>query len=93
MEKTYVKMETIRGTRYAIKLTKEVKGIPGFAPEWKTRNVGEVVYYFPHGNPKPYLQFFGEPPTLEIEDIKELAVLLRQKPKKDLFNYEKDEED
>ena len=50
MKETYEKIYTIRGTRYAIKLSKTVKGMPGFAPEYTEREVCDVVFRFPHGD-------------------------------------------
>lgn len=70
-------MHNIRGTRYDIELAKEVKGIPGFAPENREVEVGKVCVKYLDGE-EPFLQFFGEPPILEIEDVKEILELLER---------------
>lgn len=75
MKKNYEIFSSIRGTRYDIKLTKEVKSIPGFAPEFRTHDVATVCVKYHDGAP-PFLQFFSEPPNLTIEEVHEILHLL-----------------
>lgn len=88
MKETYEKEETIRGTRYAIKLEKRVKGMPGFAPDYYDRDVCDIVFKFPHGDGTPYVQFADNPPILDIEDIKQIKKLLESEKEFDEKKYE-----
>jgi|CXWL01.1.fsa_nt_gi hypothetical protein len=87
MKETYEKMGTIRGTRYAIKLTKDVKGMPGFAPDYSERDVCDVVFKFPHGEGTPYVQFSENPPILELTDINQIKKLLESENEFDESKY------
>ena len=88
MQEKYTKMSTIRGTRYAIKLTKEVKGIPGFAPEYRTYNVCDIVFKFPYEDSEPYVQFFESSPTLDVKDIEQITDLLKSEFEESKYEYE-----
>jgi hypothetical protein len=72
-------MYSIRGTRRAIKLTKEVKGMSGFAPEYRNIEVGEVVFNFPHDEKCVYFQPSDNPPILEKEDIEKILEVMERK--------------
>lgn len=48
-------MHTIRGTRHAFEVIQTYKNIPGFAPEYKSRVVCDVVVKFT--NDEAYIQF------------------------------------
>lgn len=73
-------MYTIRGTRRAIKLNKRFEGSPGFAPEYYYREVGEVVFNFPHDEEHIYFQPSNNPPNvLEKEDIEYLLKVMNRK--------------
>jgi hypothetical protein len=76
MKETYEKMGTIRGIRYAIKLEKRVKGMPGFAPEYRDEDVCDIVFKFPHDAEEPYVQFAENPPILTPKDIQQIQDLL-----------------
>lgn len=78
MKETYDKLHTIRGTRYAIKLEKRVKGMPGFAPEYRDIEVGDVVFKFPHGDGETYLQLEENPPILEKKDIEQILEIFNR---------------
>lgn len=78
MKETYEKMGTIRGTRYAIKLEKRVKGMPGFAPEYRDTDVCDVVFKFPYGEGDPYVQFEENPPILDTKDIEQILEILKR---------------
>ena len=86
MEKTFNKMGTIRGMRYAIQLTKRVKGMPGFAPEYRDREVCEVVFNFPHGDGETYVQFADNPPNLDRDDVVQLLAVIDRGFIEDEFN-------
>lgn len=83
MKETYEVMHTIRGTRYAIKLEKRVKGIPGFAPEYKDKDVCDVVFNFPHGEEARYIQFTDNPPILEKEDVEQILTVMNREFKEE----------
>ena len=86
MKKTYEISHNIRGSRYDIKLTKDVKGMPGFAPSvYEDVEVCTVCTKFLEGEP-PFVQFFTEPPNLEIAEIKEIYSLLKRGFVKKDFN-------
>lgn len=73
------KLGTIRGTRYSIELTKTVKGIPGFAPEYTDYVVGEVIFNFPHGEECVYFQPDSNPPNVwEKEDIEQILEIMNR---------------
>jgi len=91
MEKKYTKMSTIRGTRYAIELTKRVKGIPGFAPEYRDRKVCDVVFRFPHGDGETYVQFTESPPVLDFSDVKQILETFEEPFVEDNFKFEEKE--
>ena len=77
MKKEYTTFRCIRGTRYDIALTKRVEGMPGFAPEYRETDVCKIcVKYL--GSEPPFVQFFGEPPNLEIDEVKEILTLLKR---------------
>lgn len=78
MKEIYEKMGTIRGTRYAIKLVKRVAGWPGFAPEYRDREVCDIVFRFPHDAPEPYVQFSDAVPILDAQDIKQISSILKR---------------
>ena len=90
MEELYWKMESIRGTRYAIELTKRVKGTPGFAPEYRDRKVCEVVFKFPHGDGETYVQFAENPPNLDKEDIEQILEVIGREFDESKFDYKQD---
>jgi hypothetical protein len=87
MEELYWKMESIRGTRYAIELTKRVQGMPGFAPEYRDIKVCEVVFKFPHGDGKTYVQFEENPPNLDKEDIEQILEVIDREFDESKFDY------
>lgn len=87
MKETYEKQGTIRGTRYAIKLEKEVKGMPGFAPDYVDRDVCDVVFKFPHGDGETYVQFSDNPPILDKSDIEKILEIIDRKFDERKFNY------
>ena len=65
-------MHSVRGTRYCYQVTKEVKNMPGFAPETFTMEVCDVVVKFLDDEP-PYIQFSDNPPSvIAIDEIKEI---------------------
>ena len=73
-------MHTIRGTRRAIKLVKEVKGMPGFAPDYYEMEVGEVVFNFPHDEECVYFQPSNNPPNVvEIKDVEQILEVMNRK--------------
>lgn len=86
MNETYEKQETIRGTRFAIKLEKRVKGIPGFAPEYRDREVCDVVFKFPHGDGETYVQFKENPPILDKADIEQILEIINRDFDESKFN-------
>ena len=88
MEKEYKTSHNIRGTRYDIILTKDVRGIPGFAPDYRTKEVCHVCVKYLKGE-APFLQFFEEPPNLKISDVKEIMSLLKRGYKKTDFTPQK----
>lgn len=70
---------TIRGTRHSIELTKTVKGIPGFAPEYVDYIVGEIVFNFPHDKECVYFQPSSRPPNVwEKEDIEYILEVMNR---------------
>lgn len=70
---------TIRGTRCSIELTKEVKGMPGFAPDYLEYIVGEVVFNFPHDEECVYFQPGDNPPNiLEKEDVEQILEVMNR---------------
>lgn len=80
-------MGSIRGTRHSIELVKRVKGMPGFAPEYRDYVVGEVVFNFPHNEECVYLQLEDNVPILEKEDVKHILEIMNRKfNKKDWDN-------
>lgn len=81
-------MESIRGTRYAITLIKRVKGMPGFAPEYRDRKVCDVVFKFPYGDGETYVQFEENPPNLDKEDVKQILETIDEEFDENKFNYE-----
>lgn len=87
MKKEYTTSHNIRGTRYDIILTKDVKGMPGFAPiVYEDVEVCRICVKFIEGEP-PFVQFFGEPPNLEIDEIQEILTLLKVGFRKKDFVY------
>ncbi len=93
MKEEYKKMGTIRGTRHAVELTKEVKGMPGFAPEYYDVKVCDVVYKFPHGEGEPYAQFHDSSVILDESDVQQILNLLKASFDESKFKFEvKDEE-
>lgn len=83
MTKEFKAEHNIRGCRYAITLTKEVKGMPGFAPEYYNAVVGDVVVKFldrldRNDGSEPYFQCFKSPPILLPEDIEEILSLMKR---------------
>jgi hypothetical protein len=75
---------TIRGTRRSIELTKRIKGMPGFAPEYIDSVIGEVVFNFPHDEKCVYLQLEDGCPILDKEDLEYiLEVMGREHNEKD----------
>lgn len=84
---------TIRGTRHSIELTKRVKGIPGFAPEYSDYLVGEVVFNFPHNEERVYFQPSNNPPNVwDKEDIEQILEIMNRPFNEDDFKdaWEKD---
>ena len=78
MKKNYKKSHNIRGTRYDIELTKDVQGMPGFAPSvYKDVEIGTICVKF-LGDEPPFLQFFTEPPNLTTEEIREILTLMER---------------
>lgn len=90
MEKHYKAMGTIRGTRYAVQLVKRVKGMPGFAPEYRDMEVCEVVFKFPHGDGETYVQFHKDPPILTREDVEEVLTVFDEPFEESKFRFEDD---
>ena len=76
MKTEYTTFRYIRGTRYDIALTKQVEGMPGFAPEYRDVDVCKICVKYLDGEP-PFVQFFNEPPNLEINEVKEILQLLK----------------
>ena len=73
-------MHTIRGTRRAIKIIKECKGLPGFAPDYYDMEVGEVVFNFPHDEECVYFQPSNNPPNIiEKEDVEQILEIMNRK--------------
>ena len=84
MKKEYKKERNIRGIRYAITLTKEnIKGMPGFAPDYYDKEVGDVVIKYLDF--APYFQLTDNPPNLEVEDVEEILSLLKSDFKEEEF--------
>jgi 2',3'-cyclic-nucleotide 2'-phosphodiesterase (5'-nucleotidase family) len=73
------KMHTIRGTRHSIMLSKTVKGMPGFAPESYEREVGEVVFNFPHDETCVYFQQHKAAPILEKQDMEKILEVMKRR--------------
>ena len=69
-------MDTIRRKRRSIMFIKEVKGMPGFAPESYESEVGEVVYNFPHNEKNVYFQPVDNAPILEKEDVEQILLAM-----------------
>lgn len=90
MEEIYWKMESIRGTRFAVELSKRVKGMPGFAPEYRDIKVCEVVFRFPYGKGETYVQFFENPPNLEKSDIQQILEVIDRDFDENNFNYKEE---
>lgn len=90
MEEKHEAMGTIRGTRYAVKLTKTVKGMPGFAPEYREVEVCDVVFKFPHGDGETYIQFKNNPPILEQTDIEQILEIMSREFKAQDFKFEEE---
>ena len=87
MKKEYKKEHNIRGVRYAIALTKEnIKGMPGFAPDYFDKEVGDVVIRYLDF--APYFAPSDNPPNLEIEDVEEILRLLKSEFKEEDFRKE-----
>lgn len=84
-------MSTIRGTRYAIELIKRVKGMPGFAPEYRERKVCDIVFNFPHGDGETYVQFEENPPILNERDIKQILESINEPFDKEKFKFNTNE--
>ena len=86
MNKKYETSHNIRGTRYDIKLSKDVKGMPGFAPSvYEDVEIATICVKFLDNEP-PFLQFFTEPPNLEVSEVKEIAKLMKRGYKKKDFS-------
>lgn len=80
-------MGTIRGDRCSIELTKTVKGIPGFAPEYSNYVVGEVVFNFPHDKECVYFQPSNNQPNVwDKEDIEQILEIMNRPFNKEEFN-------
>lgn len=79
MEEKKEIMHTIRGDRRAIKLVKECKNIPGFAPEYYDVEVGDVVFNFPHNEDCVYFQPADSPPILEKEDVEQILEIMNRR--------------
>lgn len=78
VKKEYKTSHNIRGARYDIVLTKDVKGMPGFAPSvYEDVEICRVCVKFLEDEP-PFLQFFTEPPQLEIPEVEEILRLLKR---------------
>ena len=78
MKAVYEVSHNIRGTRYNIRLTKDVAGIPGFSPSvYEDVEICTVCVKFIDDEP-PFVQFFTEPPNLEVSEIKEIFRLLKR---------------
>ena len=85
MNKAYKVSHNIRGTRFDIELTKDVKGMPGFAPSvYEDVPIATICTKFLDDEP-PFLQFFDEPPNLEISEVAEILKLMRRGYKKKDF--------
>ena len=80
MKKKYDIMHNIRGTRYAIILSKEVKGMPGFAPDYYEYEIGDLVVKFRDDilENGAYLQCHEAPPILDADDLKEILALMER---------------
>lgn len=79
MKEEYKILGTIRGTRHSIELTKEVKGMPGFAPDYYDLIVGEVVFNFPHDEECVYFQPDSSPPNVwDKEDIEQILEIMNR---------------
>lgn len=74
MNKHYKVQDTIRGEFYRIELTKGVKRMPWFAPEYIEVNVWTVTVKF--RDEEPYFQMWDTSTGLLKEDIKEIYDLL-----------------
>ena len=86
MRKEYRTSHNIRGIRYDIVLTKDVKGMPGFAPSvYEDVEICRICVKFLEDE-APFLQFFTEPPNLEISEVKQILKLLKRGYKKKDFN-------
>lgn len=86
MKKEYKVTHNIRGTRFDIELTKDVPGMPGFAPSvYKDVEIGTICTKFIDGEP-PFLQFFTEPPNLEVEEVSEILRLMKRGYKRKDFH-------
>ena len=78
MKKKYKVSHNIRGSRYDIELTKDVKGMPGFASSvYEDVEVCVICVKFLDDEP-PFVQFFAEPPNLEISEVEEILSLLKR---------------
>lgn len=91
MEKINSAMGTIRGTRYSTQFVKRVKGMPGFAPEYRDRKVCEVVFRFPHGDGETYVQFSDNPPILDRSEIEEILAVIDTPFSEENFPFETEE--
>lgn len=86
MEEEKKILETIRGTRHSIELTKRVKGMPGFAPDYYDLIVGEVVFNFPHDEECVYFQPSDNPPNVwDKEDVEQILEIMNKPFNKDDF--------
>lgn len=90
MKEFYEKSESIRGTRYAVRLVKRVKGMPGFAPDYRDRVVCDVVFKFPHGEGETYVQFEDNPPILEKSDVEQILEVIKRDFDESKFTYPKE---
>ena len=89
MKKVYKISHNIRRARYDIVLMKDVKGMPGFAPSvYEDVEIGHICVKFLENEP-PFLQFFTEPPNLEIAEVEEILKLMKRGYKKKDFLNEK----
>lgn len=78
MKKNFKTSHNIRGTRYDIEITKDVKGMPGFAPSvYKDVEVCTICVKYLRDEP-PFVQFFTKPPDLEIFEVEEILSLLKR---------------
>jgi len=65
-------LHSIRWTRYCYTVTKEVKNIPWFAPQYYTLDVCDIVTKFLDWE-EPYIQFSNNPPNvITIEELQEI---------------------